>query len=106
MELRSPCLRTEIVSSLPALSATRRVCSGQVRDWKQCVHRAGPEALEVECDVAKAERVQLAADVIKQIQRERARQLIAGEFDAGEFAVMADAQLGESECVQRGFCGL
>src|SRR6185437_1150744 len=104
MSLRELVSGRRAITSLPALSVARRgVSSVQLGDRKKSVHRAGSKALEVECDVAEAERAQIAADAIKELERKRTRKLSPSELDACELSVVSHAELGEAECVQ---CGL
>src|ERR1700742_2636685 len=64
------------------------------------VHRAGAVALGVERDVEEAERLERGGDLVEGLDRERAGQLGPGDLDAGEVAVVTDADLAEAERVQ------
>src|SRR2546428_10211339 len=60
------------------------------------VHAAAAVALEIERDVAKAEGLQAAGNLVGQAVVEDARQLGRQELDAGDVVVVADADLGKS----------
>src|SRR5919198_319211 len=78
--------------------------TSMARSIQPFVHAAAAVALEVEGDVPEAERFQLARDPLGQgLPRacrravgEDARQVGRRQLDAGDRAVMADADLGEA----------
>ena len=72
----------------------------------QCVvHGAGAVALGVQGDVEEAEGFEGGGDAVEGFQGEGAGEVGAGDLDAGEVSVVADADLGEAEGME-GFLGL
>src|SRR5665213_163551 len=69
-------------------------------DGQDVIHRAGAVALGVEGDVGEAERAQRGGDLVKGFDGQGMGEIGAGDLDAGEVAMMADADLKEAEGVQ------
>src|SRR3984957_19048454 len=67
------------------------------------VHAAGAVAFGVEGDVEEAERLDCGGDLFEDGESEGSGEIFAGDFDASEVAVVADADLGEAEGVEGGF---
>src|SRR5213593_4868889 len=65
------------------------------------VQTAPAVALRIDCDGPVANRLQLARDRVGRLRLERARQLLARDFDASELVVMAHAADAEAERAQR-----
>ena len=61
------------------------------------VHAAGAVALGVEGDVEEAERFEGCGDAVESVEREGAGEIFADYLDAGEIAVVADADAMEAE---------
>src|SRR3954468_387292 len=80
----------------PRSMPTKRLMRGSVEGGVQV---AGPEPLEVERDVAVAGAVHGGDDVVA--SRQRGVELVDGELETGEVAVVAHPQLAEPECAQR-----
>src|ERR1700722_7377754 len=76
---------------------------GDGRDGEHVVHGAGTVALRVERDVGEAAGAERRGDLVEHGDGERAGKVLAGDLDAGEFAVVADADLGKAEGVHRVF---
>src|SRR5438309_3771253 len=73
------------------------------RGGEDVVHAAGAIAFSVECDVEEAERLDGCCDFFEDGEREGSGEVFAGDFDAGEVAVVANSDLGEAESVKSGF---
>ena len=69
------------------------------------VHGAGAVAFGVESDVEEAERFDSGGDGFEDGQRESARKVVAGYFDARQVAVVANTDLRKTESV-KGFFSL
>ena len=67
------------------------------------VHAAGAVAFGVEGDVEEAQRLDGGSDFFEDGESEGAGEVVAGDFDSGEVAVVPDADLGEAECVKGRF---
>ena len=61
------------------------------------VHAAGSVAFGVESDVVEAERLDGGGDFFEDGDGEGSGEVFAGDFDAGEVAMVANANLGEAE---------
>src|SRR2546425_5627721 len=75
-----------------------RLCWPQSQPF---VQTAPAVALRIDCDGPVANRLQLARDRVGRLRLERARQLLARDFDASELVVMAHAADAEAERAQR-----
>src|SRR3974390_3308021 len=67
------------------------------------VHRAGPEAFQVESDVREAQRLENTGKLSRHVWTERARQFLAGDLDAHDVAVVAHPELPETPSAQSFF---
>src|SRR5258708_8322692 len=90
---------TEIISHGIAL---RRRAGGCLRrteliGGEQGVHGSGAEAFEVEGYELESQGFENPGELGSHFQPEGAGQLVAGDFDADDFTVMADAKLAEAE---------
>src|SRR6266851_10229295 len=92
MRLRGICLPAGLASG-----------GGDGGGGEDVVHAAGAVAFGVESDVKEAEGLDGGGDLFEDGEREGAGEILAGDFDAGEIAVVADADLGEAESVKGGF---
>ena len=67
---------------------------------KNRIHGTGAKAGAIERDVFEAGLLESRGDCIKHIHCEGAGQLSACEFDAGQLAVMANAQFAKAKLTQ------
>ncbi len=67
------------------------------------IHRAGAVAFGVDSDVDESEWLDGGGDLCENREREGARKVFDGDFDAGDVAVVADSDLREAEGVEGGF---
>ena len=68
------------------------------------VHAAGAVALGVKGDVEEAQGLESGGDAVEGFDGEGLRQFGAGDLDAGQLAVVADANLMEAEGAEGFFC--
>src|ERR1700744_321244 len=73
---------------------------GDGGDGQHIVHGARAIALRVEGDVEEAQGAQSGGDAVKGFERESAGKVGAGDLDAGEVAMVTDANLGKAEGVE------
>ncbi len=67
------------------------------------VHTAGAVALRIERDIEEAEGLERGGDPVESFDGEGAGEFGAGDLDAGEVSVVANADLAEAEGVKRLF---
>src|SRR5580692_10159362 len=79
----------------------RSSLAGELFSWKQRVHRAGAESLEVQGHELETESFENANEFCCHLGAERARQFVVGDFDADDFAMVTHSELLESERANR-----
>src|SRR5450755_1589398 len=78
--------------------ADNDLVGGEERD-----HRTGAEAFEVESHELEAEGPENPGELGGHLESQGAGEFVLSDFDAGDFAVMADAKLAEAEASERVF---
>jgi hypothetical protein len=82
------------------------LCAGDnLLNGENRIHAAGAISLGIEGDVEKAEWTQCRRDAVESFKRKSAWQFLARDLDAGEIAVMANANLPEAK-IMESFLGL
>ena len=76
---------------------------GDGRGGEDVVHAAGAVAFGVESDVEEAQRLDGGGNFFEDGESEGAGEVLAGDFDSSEVAVVPDADLGKAESVKGRF---
>jgi len=80
--------------------SSRVAGSQQFFGGKQRIHRSAAEAFKVQGDELESQRFEGSSEFPSHFGGERARHLLAGNFDSSNVAVVANPELPETELTQ------
>src|SRR5207247_2358687 len=79
------------------LGALARIRRGNLIRRQERIHRAGAEALKIERDKLKAQRLEDPRELCRHFRSQNAVHFFAGDLDANDLSMMAHAELAEAE---------